>query len=419
MNDAPPLKPSRVIAGSPVYYGWVILLAGTFGMIMTTPGQTIGVSVFLDRIIEDLELSRSAVSLMYTLGTLAGSFALPFVGLFIDRQGPRIAVTLIAALFAMACVWMGFVTGLVTLFVGFTLIRGLGQGALGLVSIHVINIWFVRRRGLAVGLAGVGMATATAFFPFLIEVLINRFEWRQAYMLLGGLVAVTILPVGACLFRGHPERFGLLPDSRAEPAETVIELNYSLHQARRTLTFWLYAGSGFLVSALGTGLVFHHYSIMAESGLDRVAAGTMFVSFGFIMAGANLGTGFLVDRVAPRYPLSVTLVFLVAALLVAPHVSSMPMVLAYGSVLGIMQGMSGALQASVYAYYFGRESIGAIKGFTSTLTILGSALGPFLFAAGFDAFGNYAPILAMSTVLPLLVAVTAPFLKLKRDGKIL
>lgn len=419
MNDAPPLKPSRVIAGSPFYYGWVILLAGTFGVIMTTPGQTIGVSVFLDRIIEDLELSRSAVSLMYTLGTLAGSFALPFVGLFIDRQGPRIAVTLIAALFAMACVWMGFVTGLVTLFVGFTLIRGLGQGALGLVSIHVINIWFVRRRGLAVGLAGVGMATATAFFPFLIEVLINRFEWRQAYMLLGGLVAVTILPVGACLFRGHPERFGLLPDSRAEPAETVIELNYSLQQARRTLTFWLYAGSGFLVSALGTGLVFHHYSIMAESGLDRVAAGTMFVSFGFIMAGANLGMGFLVDRVAPRYPLSVTLVFLVAALLVAPHVSSVPMVLAYGSVLGIMQGMSGALQASVYAYYFGRESIGAIKGFTSTLTIPGSALGPFLFATGFDAFGNYAPILAMSTVLPLLVAVTAPFLKLKRDGKIL
>jgi sugar phosphate permease len=113
------------------------------------------------------------------------------------------------------------------------------------------------------------------------------------------------------------------------------------------------------------------------------------------------------------------LVFLVAALLFAPHVASVPMVLAYGSVLGIMQGMSGALQASVYAYYFGRESIGAIKGFASTLTVLGSAFGPFLFAAGFDAFGNYVLILAVSAVLPLLVAVTAPFLQLKRNGRIL
>jgi sugar phosphate permease len=421
LSNTPPLKHSRVIANSPFYYGWVILLAGTFGMIMTTPGQTTGVSVFLDKIIEDLGLSRSAVSLMYTLGTLMGSFALPFVGRFIDRRGPRITVTIITALFAVACVWMGFVTGLITLLIGFTLIRGLGQGALGLVSIHVINIWFVKRRGMAVGLAGVGVAVATAFFPLLIESLINRFEWRQTYMLLGGLVAVTILPVGAWLYREHPERFGLLPDSQTGPETTSVieELNYNFQQARRTLTFWLFAGSGFLVSALSTGLVFHHYSIMAESGLDRITAGTMFISLGFIMAGANLFTGLLVDQVAPRYPLSVMLIFLVAALLFAPHVATVPMILAYGGVLGTMQGMSGTLQASVYAYYFGRKHIGSIKGFASTLTVFGSAFGPLLFAVGFETFGSYVLILAVSAVLPLLIAVVAPFLKLKQNGRIL
>lgn len=100
-----------MIAASPIYYGWLILAAGTFGMAMTTPGQTVGVSVFIDGIIADLQVSRSTVSLMYAVGTLCGSFALPFVGRFIDRRGPRLAVSIIAILFALACVWMGVVQG--------------------------------------------------------------------------------------------------------------------------------------------------------------------------------------------------------------------------------------------------------------------------------------------------------------------
>ncbi len=91
-----PVKHSRLIAASPIYYGWVVLIAGTLGMLMTTPGQTVGVSVFLYKIITELGLSRSTVSLLYMLGTLTGSFSLPFIGRFIDRKGPRTAVIAIA-----------------------------------------------------------------------------------------------------------------------------------------------------------------------------------------------------------------------------------------------------------------------------------------------------------------------------------
>ena len=407
-SSAVPSLQSRVVSRSPVYYGWVILFAGTFGMIMTTPGQTVGVSVFLDKIIADLGLSRSAVSLLYTLGTLVGSFSLPFIGRFIDRRGPRVAVVVIAALFALACVWMGLVGSLVGLLLGFMLIRGLGQGALGLVSIHVINIWFVRRRGLSVGLAGVGVALAMAFFPSLIEGLIGTFGWRGAYMLLGALVAVTILPVGALLFRGHPERYGLEPDGKVKqgaPAEAV----FTAAEARRTVTFWLFALGGFSVAALSTGLIFHHYSIMAAGGLDRVAAATVFIPLGFMAAGANLTTGFLMDRLPPRFLLSVSLAFLCAALALATHVSSPLIILAYGSLLGLMQGMSNAIQASVYAHYFGRKHIGSIKGFTSTVGVAGASVGPLLFALGESAFGGYGLVLLLSALLPLALALAAPF----------
>ncbi len=232
MSTPPPTTPvkySRVVSGSPVYYGWVILLVGTFGMLMTTPGQTLGVSVFLDRIIQDLGLSRATVSLMYTVGTLLGSFSLPLIGRFVDVRGPRVAVVIISGLFALSCVWMGFVGGPVTLLMGFILIRGLGQGALGLVSLHIINLWFVRRRGLAVGLSCLGMAVATALFPFAIEALIGAFGWRTAYILLGVLVVTTILPLGASLYRGKPELYGLRPDSRVQADEEELqEKRYTL-----------------------------------------------------------------------------------------------------------------------------------------------------------------------------------------------
>src|SRR5690625_1710374 len=134
-------------------------------MMMTAPGQTLGVSIFIDQIILDLDVSRSAVSLLYTIGTLAGALSLPFIGRFIDRWGPRVGVVVISALLARACLDMGLFNGLLMLLIGFVLIRALGQGALSLVSLHAGNIWFVRRRGLAVGTVGLGMAAVLPGAP--------------------------------------------------------------------------------------------------------------------------------------------------------------------------------------------------------------------------------------------------------------
>ncbi len=423
MNTPPsaaPVKHSRVVSGSPIYYGWVILLVGTFGMFMTTPGQTLGVSVFLDRIIQDLGLSRASVSLMYTVGTLLGSFSLPFIGRFIDARGPRLAVVIISGLFALACVWMGFVGGPITLLVGFILIRGLGQGALGLVSLHVINLWFVRRRGLAVGLSGLGMAVATALFPFTIEALIGAFGWRTAYILLGVGVMTTILPLGAWLYRGTPELYGLRPDSRVQPGEeTPPEKHYTLAQTRRTVTFWLFVSGDFFGAALGTGLIFHHYDIMAGAGIDRLAASAVFVPFGFIAAGSNLLTGVLMDRVPPRFLLAASLALLCASLVFAAFVTTPALVLVYGAIFGVAQGMRGAISGSAYAHYFGRAHIGSIKGFTATLTVAGTAFGPLIFALGNGWFGSYAPILLISALPPLLAAFVAPFFSpLRFDGSV-
>jgi MFS transporter, OFA family, oxalate/formate antiporter len=408
---------------SPVFYGWFIVAAGTLGLAMTIPGQTPGVSVFLDHIIDELGLTRSGVSTLYLIGTLLGSLVLPFVGRLLDRRGPRLAVILVASAFALACVWMGAVQGVVTLLIGFTLIRALGQGSLSLVSLHVIAIWFVRRRGVAIGIAGLGMAMATALFPTLIEFAIDRVGWRSSYMLLGGLVALTILPIGALVFRDRPERYGLSPDGTPNDgggggARVEEERSYTPREARRTLTYWLYLVGLFLGSTLGTGLMFHHYSILAEDGIGRGDAALAFVFYGAASATGNLVTGGLITRVPPRFLLSGMLLALGAVLVLAGSLAGSHMVAPYGLLLGLQTGIFSSLQGNVFALYFGRRHHGSIKGIVSTVLVIGSAIGPLIFALGFDLLGSYTVTGLVAALPPVALAVAAPFLPLRRGGRV-
>ena len=114
---------------------------------MTLPGQTTGVAVFFDPVAADLGLTRAQIALAYTLGTLAGILPAPFIGRWIDRRGPRLAAAAIAIGMGLACVAMASAWSALTLTIGFAAIRGAAVGGLSLVSQHVINLWFVTRRG--------------------------------------------------------------------------------------------------------------------------------------------------------------------------------------------------------------------------------------------------------------------------------
>ena len=398
---------SSIIDAVPFYYGWIVVAAAMTGMAMTIPGQTAGVSLFIDAFIEDLRLSRSVVSVAYTIATVTAALILTQVGRWIDRFGPRLAVAVITVLFAFTCVGMGYAAGLATVFVGFTLLRALGPGSLSLASLHVVNLWFVRRRGMAIGLMYVGIAVATSFFPLLIEMLIGMYGWRSTYVIVGGGLLLLMLPVGALFFRGQPEKFGLSPDGIDDDRAALNEQTLTLDEAQRTVNFWLLTAGSVWIGAIGTGLLFHHFSIMDVNGLSRTTAAAMFLPLGIVTAVGNLGGGYLMDRVSPRYLLAATLFLFAGALSLGPFVGSLQGVWLYGTLFGLAQGMQSAIKGSGYAYYFGREHIGAIKGFSKTLFVGGTALGPLAFAAGYEFLGDYTVPFAASAALALLLGASA------------
>ena len=369
--------------------------AGTFGSFMTLPGQTAGVSVFFDPITADLGISRTSASVAYAAGTLAGILPAPVIGRWIDRRGPRLTATIIAGGLALACAFMAMVQSATMLLVGFALLRGAAIGGLSLVSQQVVNLWFVRRRGIAAAAASLGLAAGSMIFPKIIDDLILLYGWRGAYFALAGLVGLTILPIAAALFRDRPERFGLstdagLPLAVEEPRE---EPSFTREQALRTGVFWLLCAAGFLTNAIGTALLLNHFAIMQTAGITRGDALLLLSLLASVQAVATLGTGFLLDRHEPRrlVPLAMAMLALASAL---PALGSGIVVcVLYALSLGGAYGSQQAINAAGYAQYFGRDHLGAIWGASFVFGIAGAAFGPLPFAAGIDWTGSYTTVL--------------------------
>ncbi len=401
----------------PFFYGWVILGVGLGGMIMTSPGQTYSISIFLEPIIAELGISRSLVSSLYTGATLVGSLALPIVGRLIDRRGPRTVMTGVALAFGLACVFMGSVNNVVMLAIGFVAIRMLGQGSLMLTSQNLINRWWIARRGLVMGIAGMSMSiVGVGGFPNLIHVLIGAFDWHVAYYALGGLVLAVMVPLGLIFARNRPEDHGLLPDGRVanaadDPANDpqaegdLREVNWSLDEAIRTPVFWLVALGVASKAMLSTGLFFHMVSIFGDNGLSADAAAAVFLPIAITTAVVNLSSGVLADYIPPRFLLATALAGQTAALLLATNLTSFGVALVYGGILGLTDGLTRTVNSVIWASYFGRLHLGSITGVTTTVVIFGSALGPMPFGIARDVMGSYETVLAISALIPFALGL--------------
>ncbi|MDX1665501.1 MAG: MFS transporter, partial [Candidatus Promineifilaceae bacterium] len=369
------IQKQTLVTQLPFFYGWVILAVGTLGVIMTSPGQTYAVSIFIEHFIQDLGVSRSLVSTLYAAGTLVGSFALPFVGREIDRRGTRVMVVVIAGIFGLACIYMGFVRGALTLALGFVAIRMFGQGSLSLVSQNAINQWWVQRRGTILGLSGLFVSLlGLGAFPALINWLIPQIGWRLTYPLLGALLLLVMAPLGFLFLRDRPELYGLEPDGRRKSGGGVEDAppsapdeNWTRGEALRTPTFWIVTGGVATSAMMGTGLFFHMVSIFADNGLSADVAASVYLPIAATTAIVNLGSGALVDRIPLRFALSVALVLLAAALWGAQYLATVPLAFLYGVTLGASTGLYRSVAGVAWANYFGRQHLGSISGTATTI----------------------------------------------------
>ncbi len=391
------------------FSGWRIAAFATVVLGLTGPGQTIGVSVFIDHFADDLELSKNAVAGGYAIGTLTGSLMMPTVGGWIDRYGVRRSMTTIATLFSIALVAMSGVQGIVSLTVGFVFIRMLGQGSLSLTGIVSVSLWFEQKRGMALGIVLTASSALMALVPVALSFVIGEFGWRQAWLFAAATVAMIVIPIAWFGMIDRPSVVGQHVDGiTPEDHELDVDVwGVDRSTAMHTRAFWILAGSTAAGSMLVTGVNFHQISLLGESGFSETEAAIMFLPQ---VLGTSFGSplsGLILDRVGSRYGPAISLVLLSLVLLLAGSVSSTGAVIGYACVLGFYSGVTRTLGSALVPGWFGTKHIGSIQGAMTFMGVLASAAGPIALALTESMTGSFRTAALVWCGVPLVGAAIA------------
>jgi len=416
-------RTSRVINATPFFYGWVVLAAGTLGLLMMGPSQGFTVSLFLDLWVENLGISRSTASLIYGGASLGAAFLLPISGRLVDRFGPRRLVVVVSLGLGLGCLWLANVQGAATLFLGLLVVRFFGFGSLQITSNNVIAQWFIRRRGFAMGVAGQSLSLGLLVYPWLGESLINGLGWRGAWNGFALLTVGVMIPLGWLFFRDAPERYGLTPDGNS-PDEVerqragAREENWTLDEARQTSAFWIFFVAISVITMTTAGIVLHQVSLFAQRGFERATVIHVFQMIALFTVGGNLLFGKLLDWYTPRRLMTVALGALVVALLTVQWMSAPWHTVLFSGLMGFSGGAFRVLDASLWPHYYGRQHLGAIRRLTMMGTMGGTALGPYPLGLSFDHLGSYVPALWFFIGLLGAMAVILLFLRPPRKREI-
>src|SRR5262245_56346551 len=196
-----------------IYYGWIIVVVGFLAHIASAFSISSTLSVFLKPLSADLGVSRGVFSLIRSGEVLIGAVAAPLVGTLIDRHGGK---WLMAAGGIIA--GSGFILlGQARDFWQFLIVRWLlispGDSLMGQMTVNVtISRWFVRMRGRALAIAGMGHGLAKVAMPVAAATLMLYVGWRGSWVVFG-VFALLLVVVPALLFmRRSPEEMGLQPD---------------------------------------------------------------------------------------------------------------------------------------------------------------------------------------------------------------
>lgn len=396
---------------NPLRGGFGVLAAAIAAMAFTGPGQTIGVSVFIDHFVDDLSISRAQVSTAYLIGTLCASLLLPRVGRLIDRVGVRKSQIVIGLLFAAAIANMSLVMGLVTLTIGFFGIRLLGQGSLSLVAGLSVSLRFSEGRGTALGIHSTVSAGLLATVPILLAAAIAAFGWRGAWLATAVVVAVVVPALAIFSLRSMPTSSA--EASRAEAAQNpTAARQFDRSEAIKTRAFWMLAAVSASAGMLTTALNFHQIDLLGDVGLSSTAAATLFLPqvIGSSVAGITVGT--ITDRIGTRYLPTLGAALLVTAHFLAASAAPGVRVVIYAIVLGAAAGAINTVTNALLPLWFGTRNLGSIQGTLRVLNAGASAIGPVALALLQAAFGSYPPaILVISSVAAaaMLFSLGRPF----------
>jgi MFS family permease len=367
----------------------VLAIVFLFNILGRGSGETY--TVFLLPLEREFGWSRSQLTSVYSIYLLVGGLLAPFVGTLFDRFGPRTVYTAGIACLAAGYLLAGRLASLweFYLYIGFLI--GVGVALVGMVPASgLLARWYHSRLSAAMGIAFSGFGCGTLVFVPLAQVLIARFDWRNAYEIIG-FALLACLPFAALAVpwrmfaAGHQEY-------RRRQHERVRGEGWTLAAAMRTPIYWGLAAT-FFFTAMGIFTVLPQAVIyLIDAGFAPVVAATAYGLTGMLSVASIAVVGFLAARFG--YRRTTTASFMgswlgIAALLAMSFEPAGWLLVLYVIVFGMCQGVRGPIISSICTAKFAGSRLATIYGTIYSTNAFGAAFGALMGGILHDLTGGY------------------------------
>ena len=368
-----------------VFYGWLIVFSSFTSSMINAGTGSYALGFFIIPMGEEIGISRTQFSVIpiFKLATIP---ILPLLGLLVDRRhGGRIIVSVGSLVGGTALAFTSQIDKVWQFYMLYGIIYGFGTAAMGsqLVGPSLMAKWFVRMRGRAMAIGTMGISAGGVVVAPVAGLAISTLGWRAAWVVLGMMAVVAIVPVSSLFLRRSPEDIGLLPDGNASELNAEVaadnEVNsWTLNQSIRDTQFWILL----LIQCLGlSGLVvvlFHEVAYIQDKGLNIQSATLIATSLATSAMISKLPFGYLAEKMDIRRVLALCLIPAGLSTYMIIPLDSVWILVIWGAIHGFFMGGFPTLTNVALPEYFGRQYMGSIRGVIAPITMIISALSPLI-----------------------------------------
>ncbi|MBV8777841.1 MAG: MFS transporter [Alphaproteobacteria bacterium] len=370
-----------------------LLLVGAFAAFTISAAVMHAYPVYLVALIGDFAWSRAETSIPYSVSQLVGGASSPFVGLLVDRLGPRRLLWLGGGLLVSSLVASAYVGALWQVVILYGIVMTMGANCLGLVVfVPILSRHFVRRRGMAISIVQSANGIARGISAPLIQLLISGIGWRATYLAQAVFMAASIVPLTA-VFRRADSAAPSPPAGPSVPANVAASAaGWTLAEAARTPHFWLLFAV-YLFTGLGSFFVsLHQLAFAVDIGFDKIYAAGVLGMGAFLAVPGIVVTGTLSDYIGREVSALLAYGFSIFGALCALFITSPDqhfLLWLHACFFGLTWGARGPAITAKTADLFPGSRLGTILGVITIGSGLGAALGSWGAGAIFDLSGSY------------------------------
>ncbi len=405
------------------YYGWVIVAVMAVSRAVTMGMGSLNFGLFIKPMGDQLGIGRADFGWAQTARQVSSSVTSPAVGWLLDRYGARVMLPVAVTLTSGAMIGLAYISHawqLVVLFAVMGLVGLSGPGAL-VTSVPVLK-WFVVDRGRAVAFMSLGVPFGALVFIPLTQFLINVGGWEMAWIVLAVIGIGVVVPLTGVFVRRQPEDIGLLPDGAVardsedgdsgEPVAASEEVSWTVSEAMRSTTLWRLVIVFSAVSLATSTVGLHRIPSFMDKGLDPTLI-SFATAFDAVCAGiSTFSFGMLVRYIPARFLGATGFMMLATASVLTIYANNITIVFVSMAVFGLGIGGMMFLQNFIWADYFGRESVGSIRGLVNPINLVLGGVGAPVAGYIYDFTGTYDPAwwvgVALMVFAAILTIVTPP-----------